>query len=73
MLDAILTGLIEHDASVARLVAEGFDRETVKHVERLLYFSEWKRYQAAPGPRLSPRSFWLDRRYPLVNRWRDEG
>ena len=48
-----------------------FDRETVRQVERLLYGSEWKRYQAAPGPRVSPRSFWLDRRYPLVNRWRD--
>ncbi|MBK1656603.1 NAD+ synthase, partial [Allochromatium vinosum] len=67
VLDAILTGLVERDASVAELVAQGFERETVKHVERLLYGSEWKRYQAAPGPRLSPRSFWLDRRYPLVN------
>ncbi len=73
VLDAILTGLVERDASVAELVAQGFERETVKHVERLLYGSEWKRYQAAPGPRLSPRSFWLDRRYPLVNKWRDEG
>ena len=73
MLDAILTGLVERDASVAELVGQGFERETVKHVERLLYGSEWKRYQAAPGPRLSPRSFWLDRRYPLVNKWRDEG
>ena len=54
-------------------MAQGHDRETVKHVERLLYGSEWKRYQAAPGPRVSPRAFWLDRRYPLVNKWRDQG
>ena len=73
MLDAILEGLIERDQSVADLVARGFDRATVKQVERLVYMSEWKRYQAAPGPRVSPRAFWLDRRYPLVNRWRDEG
>ncbi len=73
VLDAILYGLVERDASVADLVAQGHDRETVKHVERLLYGSEWKRYQAAPGPRVSPRAFWLDRRYPLVNKWRDEG
>jgi len=33
--------------------------------------SEYKRFQAAPGARLSPRAFWLDRRYPIVNRWRD--
>ena len=72
VLDSILTGLIERDRSVADLVAEGHDRDTVKKVERLIYISEWKRYQAAPGPRVSPRAFWLDRRYPLVNRWRDE-
>ncbi len=73
VLDSILTGLVERDLSVAELVAEGHDRETVKKVEKLLYISEWKRYQAAPGPRLSTKAFWLDRRYPLVNRWRDAG
>ena len=73
MLDAILEGLVERDVSVGDLVAQGFDPQTVRQVERLLYGSEWKRYQAAPGPRVSPRAFWLDRRYPLVNKWRDEG
>ncbi|MFC0199845.1 NAD+ synthase [Paracoccus rhizosphaerae] len=72
VLDAILDGLVEKDLSLAELVAQGFDAETVRQVERLLYISEWKRYQAAPGPRISTRAFWLDRRYPLVNRWRDE-
>ncbi|MRX49312.1 NAD+ synthase [Paracoccus sp. S-4012] len=71
VLDAILEGLVERDLGLADLVAQGFDAGTVQRVERLLYASEWKRYQAAPGPRLSPRAFWLDRRYPLVNRWRD--
>ena len=73
VLDAILYGLIERDRSVADLVAEGFDRDIVKKVEHLIHTSEWKRYQAAPGPRVSPRAFWLDRRYPLVNKWRDNG
>lgn len=72
ILDAILEGLVEKDLSLADLVAQGFDAETVRLVERLLYGSEWKRYQAAPGPRISTRAFWLDRRYPLVNRWRDK-
>lgn len=72
VLDAILEGLVEKDLGIRDLVAQGFDVETVQKVEKLLYFSEWKRYQAAPGPRVSPRAFWLDRRYPLVNRWRDE-
>jgi len=71
VLDAILEGLVEKDLGLADLVAQGFDAATVQKVEGLLYGSEWKRYQAAPGPRLSTRAFWLDRRYPLVNRWRD--
>ncbi|WP_306755350.1 NAD+ synthase [Paracoccus actinidiae] len=72
ILDAILEGLVEKDLSLADLVDQGFDADTVRNVERLLYGSEWKRYQAAPGPRISTRAFWLDRRYPLVNRWRDK-
>jgi NAD+ synthase len=72
VLDAILDGLVEKDLALKDLVAQGFDVETVQKVEKLLYISEWKRYQAAPGPRISPKAFWLDRRYPLVNRWRDE-
>jgi len=73
VLDAILDGLVERDASVAELVAQGFDRATVKKVEHLLYLSEYKRFQSAPGTRLTRRAFWLDRRYPIVNRWRDDG
>ena len=72
VLDQILFGLVEEDLSLKDLVARGFDAATVKKVEKLLYGSEWKRYQAAPGPRISTKAFWLDRRYPLVNRWRDE-
>lgn len=72
VLDAILEGLVEKDLALKDLVEQGFDAETVRHVEKLLYISEWKRYQAAPGPRISTKAFWLDRRYPLVNRWRDE-
>ena len=71
VLDAILDGLVDREASVADLVAEGHDREVVKKVERLIYLNEYKRFQSAPGPRLSHMAFWLDRRYPLVNRWRD--
>jgi NAD+ synthase len=71
VLDAILQGLVDDDLSVADLVAQGFDRDTVRKVERLIFTSEWKRFQAAPGTRLTGRAFWLDRRYPMVNRWRD--
>jgi len=70
-LDAILDGLVDRDLSVEELVAEGRDRATVKRIEHLVYISEWKRFQSAPGVRLTTRAFWLDRRYPMVNRWRD--
>jgi NAD+ synthase len=73
VLDAILDGLVDRDASIAELVSEGFDAETVLQVQGLLYASEWKRFQSAPGARLTRRAFWLDRRYPMVNRWRDRG
>ncbi len=73
VLDAILERLVEGDMSVAEIVADGFDKATVKKVEALLYGAEWKRFQSAPGTRLTPRAFWLDRRYPMVNRWRDMG
>ncbi|MGB3147482.1 MAG: NAD+ synthase [Paracoccaceae bacterium] len=73
VLDAILERLVEGDQSVAEVVKAGFDRVTVKRVEALLFGAEWKRYQCAPGIRLTQKAFWLDRRYPIVNRWRDEG
>ena len=71
VLDDILYGLIDCELSVGELVEGGHDRDVVKKVERLLYLAEYKRFQSAPGPRLTDRAFWLDRRYPIVNRWRD--
>jgi len=72
VLDPILEQLVDRDASVAEIVAMGFDRDTVKRIEHLIYLSEYKRFQSAPGARLTDRAFWLDRRYPIVNRWRDQ-
>jgi NAD+ synthase len=70
-LDDILERMIDLEQSVAEIVAAGHDRETVKRVEHLVLISEYKRFQSAPGTRLTGRAFWLDRRYPIVNRWRD--
>ncbi|MCC6864033.1 MAG: NAD+ synthase [Rhodobacteraceae bacterium] len=72
VLDAILEGLVEKELSVAEIVAQGHDVVTVKRVEQMLYTSEWKRFQSAPGVRLTQKAFWLDRRYPIVNCWRDQ-
>jgi len=71
VLDDILERLVDLEQSVAEVVAAGHDRAVVKRVEHLIFISEYKRFQSAPGPRLTNRSFWLDRRYPIVNRWRD--
>lgn len=71
VLDAILDILVDQDGSIADCVTAGFDREVAKKVEHLIYISEYKRFQSAPGPRLTKGAFWLDRRYPIVNRWRD--
>jgi NAD+ synthase len=73
VLDAILDALVDRDLSVAETVALGHDAATVKRVEQLIYLSEYKRFQSAPGPRLTKKAFWLDRRYPMVQRWRDGG
>ncbi|NOD98573.1 NAD+ synthase [Ruegeria sp. HKCCD6228] len=71
VLDAILDILVDQDGSIADCVAAGFDEADARKVEHLIYISEYKRFQSAPGTRLSKRAFWLDRRYPIVNRWRD--
>ena len=73
VLDGILEILVDQDGSIADCVAAGYARGDAKRVEHLLYISEYKRFQSAPGTRLSKRAFWLDRRYPIVNRWRDNG
>ena len=71
VLDAILEILVDQDGSIDDCVAAGFERDVAKKIEHLLYISEYKRFQSAPGTRLSKKAFWLDRRYPIVNRWRD--
>ncbi|WP_135501275.1 NAD+ synthase [Roseovarius aestuariivivens] len=73
VLDGILQILVDQDGSIADCVAAGYSAEDAKKVQHLLYISEYKRFQSAPGTRLSKKAFWLDRRYPIVNRWRDDG
>ena len=72
VLDAILTILVDEDGSTNDCLKAGYNKSDVNKVEKLLYESEYKRFQSAPGTRLSQRAFWLDRRYPIVNKWRDK-
>ena len=70
VLDKILLGLVEHEESVEQLVTDGFDRDTVVRIERLLHLAEYKRRQAPPGVKLGSRNFGRDRRYPITHRFR---
>ena len=67
VLDAILERYIERDEGLPEIVAAGFDVATVKRVMQLVDRNEYKRRQAAPGPRISKRAFGRDRRYPIVS------
>jgi len=70
VLDPILLGLVEHEKSVDQLCTEGFDRETLVRIERLLHLAEYKRRQAPPGVKLGTRNFGRDRRYPITHAFR---
>jgi NAD+ synthase (glutamine-hydrolysing) len=69
VLDPILEGYVERDRSVSDLEGDGFDPEIVRRVGRLVDVSEYKRRQAPPGVRVSPKAFGKDRRLPITNRW----
>ena len=71
VLDDILACLVEKEVPLADIVARGHAPETVKHIERLLYLAEYKRRQAPPGVKISSRNFGRDRRYPIVNKFRE--
>ena len=73
VLDDVLECLVEREMRVSDIVARGHDLETVKKVERLLYIAEYKRRQSAPGVKVTKKNFGRDRRYPIVNRFRDQG
>jgi NAD+ synthase len=70
-LDDILASLVEREMPLPDIVARGHDPAIVKKIERLLYLAEYKRRQAAPGVKISARSFGRDRRYPITNRFRE--
>ena len=69
ILDAILALYVERDYSADQIVAEGFAREDVTRVVRLVDINEYKRRQAPIGPRITQRGFGRDRRYPITSGW----
>ena len=71
VLDEILKGLVEEEISVEKIVKKGFDREVVEKTAKLLSKSEYKRFQAAPGPKVTNKAFGRDRRFPLTSGFRN--
>ena len=72
-LDPIVEAYVEDDASFEAIVARGFEAETVRRVIALIDRNEYKRRQAPPGVKITPRAFGRDRRYPLASRYRGGG
>src|SRR6187401_593037 len=73
VLDPILERLVEREEPISAIVAVGFDCNTVMRVDRMINIAEYKRRQAAPGVKVTEKNFGRDRRYPITNRFRDNG
>ncbi len=70
VLDDLVTGYVELDLGIADLVARGHDAAEARRVVQLIDRAEYKRRQAAPGPKITERAFGRDRRVPITNGWR---
>jgi NAD+ synthase (glutamine-hydrolysing) len=71
-LDPILKAYVEDDVTIDQIIAMGFDRDIVTKVARLVDRNEYKRRQAAPGIKITPRDFGRDRRLPITNKFKEE-
>ncbi len=69
VLDPILQAYVEDDRSVAEIVAAGYDEALVQRIVRMVDRNEYKRRQAPPGLKITPRAFGRDRRLPIANRY----
>jgi len=70
-LDAILKAYVEEDKAQAEITRLGFDKKTVHRVLEMVDKSEYKRRQAPPGIKITPKAFGKDRRMPITNKYRD--
>ena len=70
LLDPVLTAYVEEDKSVEQIIAMGINEQVVKRAARLVDTSEYKRRQAPPGIKITPRAFGRDRRLPITNRFK---
>ena len=71
VLDRVLVAYVEEDKSIDQIIAMGIDEEIVRHAAQLVDTSEYKRRQAPPGVKITPRAFGRDRRLPITNKFRE--
>ncbi|MHB0867718.1 MAG: NAD+ synthase [Thermoleophilia bacterium] len=69
VLDRIIEDYVEHDRSLAEMIAAGLDENTVRRITRMIDRNEYKRRQAPPGIKITSRAFGKDRRFPITNRF----
>ena len=70
VLDDILESLVENEMTFSDIEARGHDRALIERIWGMLLRAEYKRRQAPPGVKITPRAFGRDRRYPITNRFR---
>lgn len=70
VLDPILRAYVEEDRSLSDMVEMGFDPKLIQRIVRLVDMNEYKRRQAAPGVKITPRAFGRDRRMPITNKFK---
>ena len=71
VLDRVLTAYVEEDRSIDQIIAMGIEEEVVRRIVQLVDTSEFKRRQAPPGVKITPRAFGRDRRLPITNKFRE--
>ena len=69
VIDEIIDLYVEKNKSIKMIIKEGYSAQVVKKVIKLIHMNEFKRRQAAPGPKVTGKAFGKDRRYPITNRY----
>ncbi len=69
MLDPVIVAYVEDDLGIDDMVEAGFERALAERVVAMVDRNEYKRRQAAPGVKITPKAFGRDRRMPITNRY----
>ena len=71
ILDQILELYVDQSISVSSIIAKGYDKDLVKWIASRVEMNEWKRWQSAPGLRVTSKAFGVGRRIPIAHRYKN--